>query len=78
MPRRVWRERGYMTPPRETLFQVYARAAKELVAGMRERVKRDPDVADYTACFERVYGEWIVLQALGKSEGYIKVPGANL
>lgn len=69
-----------MTPPREneSLFQAYARGAKELVDGMRERVKRDPDVADYTACFERVYGEWIVLQALGRSEGYIRVPGASL
>lgn len=36
---------------REELVHLLAKKAKELQQGMRQRVQRDPDVADYLACF---------------------------
>ena len=38
----------------KVLCTLLGRKAKELVEGMRERVKRDPDVADYAVAFEAV------------------------
>ena len=36
---------------REQLVHLLAKEAKKLQSGMMERVQREPDVADYLACF---------------------------
>ncbi len=58
----------------EELVHVLAKAAKELVRGMRERVQRDPDIADYIACFAKTI---IEKEIKGVSGTTTVVPGAE-
>jgi len=43
---------------REELIILLAKAAKQLTYGMQDRVKRNPDIADYISCFNRVIKDY--------------------
>ena len=44
-------------PEEKTLSRQLAEKARELMLAMRQRVKRDPDIADFDAAFSKILSD---------------------
>lgn len=65
----MWREllrraAGLRISEQSDFATALAEKAKELTKGMRERVQRDPDIADYRAAFSPILAEFITAMEL--------------